>query len=124
MTDLKQLYKCNVCGNIIEVVHRGNGQLVCCGEAMQLQEEKKNDQGLENHVPIMEKTEKGVLIKVGSIEHPMENAHFIEWIEVGNDQTSCKKFLEPGKPPEATFTLKNVQWARIYCNLHGLWSSK
>jgi len=120
-----QVYKCSVCGNIVEVLFVGGGELVCCGQPMNLLEEKTTDEGNEKHVPIIEKTDKGVKVKVGSVPHPMEEKHFIEWIEILADGSSCKKFLKPGQAPEAEFetTAANIT-ARIYCNLHALWKSK
>lgn len=119
------VYKCNVCGNIVEVVHVGGGELVCCGQPMELLDEKTQDQGMEKHVPVMEKTENGLKVKVGSVKHPMEEKHFIEWIEIVADGTSCKKFLKPGQKPGAEFCIagKNST-ARAYCNVHGLWKSQ
>ena len=129
----KQIYKCNVCGNIVEVLHVGGGQLVCCGQPMELLEEQTEDTGYEKHVPVIEKTpnqnkfatgqaEKGVKVKVGSVPHPMEEKHFIEWIEIIADGKSCRKFLKPGDVPEAEFEIKAEKIeAREYCNIHGLW---
>ena len=124
MTELRQVYKCNVCGNIVEMLHTGVGKLVCCGQPMELQKEKTEDVGQEKHVPVIEKTESGVKVKVGSVPHPMEEKHFIEWIEVIADGKSCRKFLKPGDKPEAEFMVKadSIE-AREYCNLHGLWKS-
>lgn len=124
MTQLNQIYKCNVCGNIVEVLHTGVGELVCCNQAMQLLEEKDQDEGLEKHIPVIEKTESGVKVKVGSIAHPMEESHFIEWIQVLANEKSYRKFLKPGEPPEAEFKVQveNIE-AHEYCNLHGLWKS-
>jgi len=124
MTERMQVYKCNVCGNIVEVLHASGGTLVCCGQNMELLQEKTQDEGLEKHVPVIEKTESGVKIKVGSVPHPMEEAHFIEWIEILADGKVCRKFLKPGEPPEAEFRIQaeKIQ-AREYCNLHGLWKS-
>lgn len=124
MTEKKQIYKCNVCGNIVEVVHTGQGELVCCGQPMELQEPKTEDTGQEKHVPVIEKTEKGVKVKVGSDPHPMEEEHYIEWIEIIANGKSCKKFLNPGDNPEAEFeTDAEDIWAREYCNIHGLWKT-
>jgi superoxide reductase len=122
MTQLKQIYKCSICGNIVEVLHAGKGELVCCGQPMELLAEKTQDQGFEKHVPVIERTEQGILVKVGSIPHPMEEAHYIEWIEIIADGRYCRKFLKPGDKPEALFevTAKEVI-AREYCNIHGLW---
>jgi len=125
MTKLRQIYKCNVCGNIIEVLHPGVGQLVCCGKPMELIKEKIEEVGLEKHVPVIEKTEDGIKVKVGSIPHPMEEKHYIEWIEVIVDERSCRKFLKPGDKSEAKFEIvKETIKARAYCNIHGLWKSR
>jgi superoxide reductase len=120
MTELKQIYKCNVCGNIVEVAHTGMGQLVCCGQPMELKNEKEVDEGKEKHVPVVERTADGILVKVGAVAHPMEEAHYIEWIEANG----CKKFLKPGDNPSAEFSIKGEVSVRIYCNIHGLWKSK
>lgn len=124
MTELRQIYKCNICGNIVEVLHTGVGQLVCCGQPMQLMEEKTEDVGLEKHVPVIEKTKKGIKVNVGSIPHPMEEKHYIEWIEISFNGKTYKKFLKPGDKPEAEFEIKGEVKAREYCNIHGLWKSK
>jgi len=122
MTELKQIYKCNVCGNIVEVLHIGKGELVCCGEAMQLMQEKKEDMGQEKHLPVIEKIADKVRVKVGSISHPMEEKHYIEWIELIADGKAYRQFLKPADVPEATFYVKVEKiTARAYCNLHGLW---
>ena len=124
MTELNQVYKCNVCGNMTEVVHTGAGELVCCGQPMQLMKENTVDAATEKHVPVIEKTDTGVKIKVGEVPHPMEDAHYIEWIEILADGISYKKFLKPGAIPEAEFDIKSeTLTAREYCNLHGLWKS-
>ena len=122
MIKQKQIYKCNICGNIVEVLYAGGGELVCCGQPMELLEEKTEDEGLEKHVPVIKKTEKGILVKVGSIPHPMEEKHYIEWIEVIADGRFCRKFLKPGDKPEAEFEIEAEKIeAREYCNIHGLW---
>ena len=124
MSQLKQVYKCNVCGHIIEILNPGAGQLVCCGQPMELLSEKTTDEGLEKHVPVIEKTENGFKIKVGSIPHPMEAAHYIQWIELIADGIILQKHLNPGEAPEAEFCLKAEKVeAREYCNIHGLWKS-
>jgi superoxide reductase len=118
-----EVYKCNVCGNIIEVVTAGKGNnLVCCGQSMELLKEKTTDAGLEKHVPVIERTATGVKVKVGSIPHPMEDAHYIQWIEILADGIAFRKYLKPRDKPEAEFCIKaqNIS-AREYCNLHGLW---
>jgi superoxide reductase len=125
MVKSKEVYKCNVCGNIVEVIHAGMGELVCCGQPMELLTEKLQDAGNEKHVPVIEKTATGVRVKVGSIPHPMEEKHYIEWIELHADETVYRKFLKPAEKPEAEFcvTAKKLS-ARDYCNIHGLWKSK
>lgn len=124
MTELNQVYKCAKCGNIVEVLHAGGGELVCCGQPMALQKENTVDASLEKHVPVIEKTEKGIKVKVGSVPHPMEEEHYIEWIEILADGKAYRKFLKPGDAPEAEFCIEaeNII-AREYCNLHGLWKT-
>jgi superoxide reductase len=123
MTKLNQIYKCIICGNIVEMIHEGAGQLVCCGQPMELLQEKTNDVGAEKHVPISEKIDGGIKIKIGSIAHPMANEHYIEWIEIiTEDGKIGRKFLKPGDSPEANFfTPSTPQAFRAYCNIHGLW---
>ena len=124
MTAQKQVYRCNVCGNIVEVLHAGKGELVCCGQPMELLKEKTEDVGQEKHVPVIEKTETGVKVKVGSVPHPMEEKHYIEWIEIIADDRVYREFLNPGNKPEAEFKIKARKIeAREYCNIHGLWKS-
>jgi superoxide reductase len=121
----KAVYKCSICGNIVEVLHSGGGQLVCCGQPMDLLEEKTEDQGSEKHVPVIEKTESGFRVKVGEVPHPMEQTHYIEWIELIADGISYIKFLNPGEKPEAEFCIKAEKIeAREYCSVHGLWRSR
>lgn len=119
-----EVYKCELCGNIVEVLHGGVGALVCCGQDMKLMEENTVDAAKEKHVPVIEKTGEGVLVKVGSVAHPMEEKHYIEWIEVIADGKTCRQFLNPGDKPEALFKIEAQDvTARAYCNLHGLWKS-
>jgi len=130
VTEQKQVYKCNICGNIVEVLHNGIGELVCCGQPMELLEEKSGEEtGQEKHIPVIEKTENGIRVKVGSIPHPMEEKHYIEWIELIFDGRIYRKHLNPGDIPEArfyvnvaSFNIKNIS-ARAYCNVHGLWKN-
>ena len=127
MTEKFQIYKCKICGNIIEVLHEGAGELVCCGQPMNLIPSKTQEEGNEKHKPIIKANAEGVTIKVGSIPHPMEEEHYIEWIEIFTDKGRAKKFLKPGEPPEIKFPIKTqIEQisARAYCNVHGLWSSK
>lgn len=109
---------------MVEVIHVGGGQLVCCGKPMELLEEKTQDKGLEKHVPVMENTEHGILVKVGSVPHPMETEHYIEWIEVITEEKTYRAYLKPGEPAEASFHIEeNIISLREYCNVHGLWKS-
>ena len=120
-----QVYKCEICGNIVEVLHGGKGQLVCCGKPMTLLEENTTDAATEKHVPVVEKTDKGYLVKVGSVAHPMLEEHYIQWIELVADGTSYIKYLKPGDAPEAEFCIEAESvYAREYCNLHGLWKGE
>ncbi|MFC1754211.1 desulfoferrodoxin [Thermoproteota archaeon] len=124
--ELNQVYKCSVCGNIVETLHAGGGELVCCNKPMDLLEENSVDAATEKHVPVVEETATGVIVKVGSVSHPMEEAHHIEWITIiTKDGKVGRKFLKPGDKPEAEFFMKkdNIVKAREYCNLHGLWRS-
>jgi len=124
MIQQNQVYKCNICGNIVEVAHAGAGALVCCGEPMELLAEKTEDQGHEKHVPVIEKTENGIKARIGSIPHPMEDEHFIQWIEAISDGRLYRKFLKPGDAAEAEFAVSGDDVVvREYCNLHGLWRS-
>ena len=124
-TERLQIYKCNVCGMVVEVLDGGAGELVCCGEPMELLTENTTDAAVEKHVPVIEETDTGVKIKVGSVPHPMEDKHYIEWVEVVSGGKAQRQFLDPGDEPEATFEISkaDVEMARDYCNLHGLWKS-
>ncbi len=125
MAKLMGIYKCEICGNMVEVVHEGKGELVCCGEQMALLQENTTDASREKHVPVIEKTDQGIKVKVGSAAHPMEEQHYIEWIEIIAGGKSCRVFLKPGDAPEAEFPLQFAGdlVARAYCNIHGLWKS-
>ena len=118
-----QVYKCEVCGNIVEVIHGGRGTLVCCGKPMVLFTENTVDASQEKHVPVVERADGGVKVKVGSVPHPMEEKHYIEWIEVLVGDEADRHFLKPGEAPEADFCTSGEVVARAYCNLHGLWKS-
>jgi len=118
------VYKCEVCGNIVEVVHAAAGALVCCGKKMTLLEPGTTDAAQEKHVPVVEKTDSGIKVKVGSVAHPMEEKHYIEWIEIITDGRACRLFLKPGDAPEAAFNAKqDAVTVRAYCNLHRLWQA-
>lgn len=122
MAERLQVYECGVCGNIVEVLRGGKGELVCCGEPMKLLVENTTDAAVEKHVPVVEKVDGGIKVKVGSVPHPMENEHWIEWIQVIAGGRSYRRFLDPGDEPEATFKVQSDDViAREHCNLHGLW---
>ena len=124
MTQQLEVYKCEICGNIVEMLHAGAGELVCCGQPMKLQKENTVDAAKEKHVPVIEKAAGGYTVKVGSVAHPMEEKHYIEWIELIADGKAYRQFLKPGGAPEAFFAIEaNQVSAREYCNLHGLWKA-
>jgi superoxide reductase len=117
-----QVYKCEICGNIVELLHVGGGELVCCGEPMKLLTENTTDAAVEKHVPVQEKIEGGLNVKVGAVPHPMTEEHLIEWVEIVVDGKAYRQFLKPGEAPEAAFNVEaEGVVAREYCNLHGLW---
>ena len=125
MTKKQQIFKCEICGNIVEVLHAGEGQLVCCEQPMKLLVENSEDAAEEKHVPVIERTPEGILVKVGSTPHPMEEKHYIEWIQLIADNISHRKFLEPGSAPQALFKITaDSATAREYCNVHGLWKGQ
>ncbi len=120
-----EVYKCEVCGNIVEVAHAGGGVLVCCGKNMTLLEENTVDAATEKHVPVITVGDGTINVKVGSVAHPMEDAHYIEWIELIADDVVYRKYLKPGEAPEATFNVTaTAVTAREFCNLHGHWAAK
>jgi superoxide reductase len=120
-----EIYKCMVCGNIVEVLFGGAGELVCCGQPMKNLVAKTADEGKEKHVPVIEKIKGGVKVKVGSVPHPMEEKHYIEWIGILADGKAYRQFLNPGDAPEAIFSVEaNTITAREHCNIHGLWQGK
>ncbi len=126
MTERYEIYKCEICGNIIEVLHAGAGELVCCGQPMKLMEEQTADTSTEKHVPFLEKKDDKYIVRIGeNAKHPMEEKHYIEMIEVmTDDDRILRKYLNPGDEPEAVFDVDNITMAREYCNIHGLWSKK
>ncbi len=124
MAEKLGIYKCNICGNIVEVVHGAAGNLACCGEDMQQMLENTVDAAQEKHVPVVEKTDGGFKVIVGSVAHPMTDDHYIEWIELVVGDACYRQFLNPGETPEAVFTVPGESaTARAYCNLHGLWQA-
>jgi len=124
MAERYEVYKCDACGNIVQVLVGGGGELVCCGEPMKKLTENTVDAAKEKHVPVVEKINGGYKVKVGSVPHPMEAKHWIQWIELIADGKSYFQFLDPGKTPEAVFMVDAASAsAREYCNLHGLWKA-
>jgi superoxide reductase len=124
MAEKLQVYKCDLCGNIVEVLHGGGGELVCCGQPMKLFTENTVDAAKEKHVPVIEKVDAGYKVKVGDVPHPMEEKHYIEFVELIADGKVYRQFLNPGDAPEALFCIEADQVAaREYCNLHGLWKA-
>lgn len=124
MSNNLKIYKCEICGNMVELIHEGGGQLVCCNQPMTLLAENTTDAAQEKHVPVIEKVSDGYLVKVGSVPHPMEEKHYITWIELIADGKAYLQFLNPGDKPEAHFKVEAQKVvAREYCNLHGLWKA-
>ena len=125
MTKKLEVYKCEICGNVVEVLHEGAGDLVCCGQEMKRMEEQTADQTTEKHVPLIEKEPFGIKVIVGSTLHPMEEKHYIEWIETISSKGVSRKFLKPGDKPESSFKdIEGLEKTREYCNIHGLWTYK
>lgn len=125
MSKQLEVYKCELCGNILEVLHPGDGELVCCGQPMKLLQEGVTDAAKEKHVPVIEKIDGGYKVSVGAVAHPMEEKHYIEWIELVADGVSYTRFLKPGDAPVAEFCIKASKvTAREYCNLHGQWKAE
>lgn len=124
MAQRAQIFKCDTCGNIVEVVHGGPGALVCCGKTMQTVVQNTTDASKEKHVPVVEMLGDGIKVIVGSTIHPMEDKHFIEWIELNTDNGTYRQYLRPGQPPEAFFPVKaRTVSVKEYCTLHGLWKA-
>ncbi len=124
MAEKMEVYKCDTCGNIVEVLHGGKGELTCCNAPMKKMTENTVDAAKEKHVPVIEKTSNGIKVKVGSVAHPMEEKHYIEFIELIADGKIYRQFLAPGQAPEALFEITaDKVTAREYCNLHGLWKA-
>ena len=122
MAERLQVYKCEICGNIVEVLHDGVGELVCCGEPMALLAEQTADATTEKHVPVVEPIAGGFKVTVGTVPHPMTEQHYIEWIELLANAKAYRQFLQPGGAPEAVFQVDAPEaTAREHCNVHGLW---
>ena len=120
-----EIYKCPTCGNIVELEHVGGGGLSCCGKPMQLQIAGSSDGAGEKHIPVIDKTDNGYIVKVSSVEHPMLQEHYIEWIEIITENNVYRTFLKPEEKPEAFFPNINekIILVREYCNIHGLWET-
>jgi len=125
MLEKGQIFRCNTCGNMFELIHVGGGTSTCCGTEMELLSDAPKDVGAEKHIPIIEKTDSGVKVKVGKVAHPMEEKHYIAWIEIITDNGTQRAFLEPGMAPEAEFMVNDLSnlKAKEYCIIHGLWRS-
>ncbi len=125
MTELRQIYHCAICGNVTEVVFTGQGELVCCGQAMNLLEGNTVDAAYEKHIPVITDLGDKIKVAVGSVAHPMEEKHYIAFIEVLTKDCVYRHELKPGDAPEAIFpvAMQDVLLAREYCNLHGLWKT-
>lgn len=122
MTKLREVYVCEICGNIVEVLDEADGELICCGQPMTLQKENTKEAAMEKHLPVVQREGDRLKVKVGSVAHPMESAHFIEWIELLEDGRVTRAELKPGDKPEADFPAPTGDFVvRAYCNLHGLW---
>lgn len=125
MTKTNEIYKCKVCGNIVEVAGAAGGTLSCCGQPMQLMKENDTDGAKEKHVPVVTKIDGGYRVEVGEVEHPMLDNHYIQWIELVTPDKIYRQYLKPAEKPVAEFKTDATDvYAREYCNLHGLWKNK
>ncbi len=126
MTQLRELYHCEICGNIVEIAHEGEPALVCCGKPMIKLEAKTEDEGQEKHVPVIEEADSGIKVRVGSVEHPMEDKHYIKFIEILLKDRIMRKELKPRQAPEAKCCApeSDVIEVREFCTVHGLWKNK
>lgn len=123
MTNLNEIYKCSICGNIVQITHIGAGILVCCGKEMDLVKENTEDADTEKHIPVIEKKGDGIKVKIGDVNHPMKNEHYIEWIEILEGEDVNRKYLKPGDKPYVEFEVKSDNYkVRAYCNIHGMWT--
>jgi len=121
---LNNIYKCELCGNMVEMTHVSGGELVCCGKPMNILAENTTDAATEKHVPVVTKNGNTIEVRVGEVSHPMEEKHYIEWIELLTDNEVHRKYLHPGEEPIATFNVNATSFSvREYCNLHGLWKA-
>jgi len=126
MTELNNIYRCNTCGHMTEIINEGTGELVCCDQKMELLEERQLDVGAEKHIPIIEKDGNNIVVKLGEVPHPMLEEHYICFIELFVGDKIYRKFLKASDDPKAVFEVcadMNDLKARAYCNIHGLWPS-
>ena len=125
MTKTREIYRCSICGNIVEVLHEG-AVLSCCGKPMELLKGNSTDGAYEKHVPVVEKVEGGFKVKVGAVEHPMTEEHYIQWVYVETENGGQRRAFRPGDTPEATFCTGEDKPVAVYayCNLHGLWKTE
>ena len=123
MAERYQIYRCELCGNVVEVLHGGVGELVCCGESMVLMKAKKEEEGNEKHLPVVERTADGITVTVGAVPHPMEEKHYIEMVEILTEKGVMRAFLKPGDAPTAHFPASEIKAVREYCTVHGLWQN-
>jgi superoxide reductase len=122
-TEQMQVYKCEVCGIVAEVLDGGAGNLVCCGQQMVRMSENMVDASREKHLPVVERTPEGIRVSVGAVAHPMEAKHFIQWVELQAGKQLCRHYFKPGDKPQALFSIDAGNVVRSYCNLHGLWKA-
>ncbi len=127
MTKLREIYRCEVCGNVVEMLYEGVGELVCCGQPMKKLEAKTKDEGKEKHVPVIEEDGEGILVKVGSVDHPMEEKHCIKFVEILTADKIHRAELKPGQKPHARFCgcikKSDIAEVREFCNVHMLWKA-
>ncbi|MDD2555872.1 MAG: desulfoferrodoxin [Syntrophaceticus sp.] len=116
-------YRCETCGNMVELINKGGGELVCCGKPMTKLEANTTDASQEKHVPAVARQGGQLSVEVGSVIHPMTEKHYIEWIAVVTDNGIERVALSPGNEPKTVFCDKADADVYSYCNLHGLWKA-
>ncbi len=122
MSTRNDIYKCSVCGQMVEVINGTKPLMICCKQEMEKLTENTTDAAVEKHIPVIEKIEGGYRVFVGEVEHPMVEEHWIEWIELIAGDKVYKQYFNSGQKPEAFFKIDEEEiTARAYCNLHGLW---
>ena len=123
---MKKFYICRHCGNLIEMVHDAKVPVICCGERMEALVPNTVEASGEKHIPAVKVTGNVVEVNVGSVDHPMESVHWIEWVQLVTDKGSYRKWLNPGEAPNVKFLLGDEKPLAVYayCNLHGLWKTE